>query len=449
MIKKIVAVIFLFSFGLQAQHTITGRLINPTKETWIILYKIEGAEQSFIANATVKDGRFSFKLKKDAKPGVYRLLYKIDRSDYLDFIYNNEDIDLAFNPKDPASTVVFNKSAENKIFENYARNIAIPQSKVDSLQLLYFQTTDKQKDVKIVKAYIAKINAVNNMQNKYENLSSKMLSYNFIRASKRYNAKLPFKNPEKYLIAIKKHFFDYIDFNNKILLKSTLIIDRINDFVFYVNVSQNPKTQNNLYKISIDDVFQKIDNKTLYKNMVYYFLKRFSNKDDKTITMFLLNNYFDKLPSSEQDLVYKKSILEQMKTVVNTKAPDITWQDFSGNHSLYQLKGAKYYLILFWSSTCSHCLRQVPLLYKYIKDKKDIKVVAVGLENGPNPWNAEMRKYPDFIQVFGKNHWQNKFAKAYNIHATPTYIMLDANKTIIAKPYSLDDLEKFINKLKM
>jgi len=183
--------------------------------------------------------------------------------------------------------------------------------------------------------------------------------------------------------------------------------------------------------------------------MVYYFLKRFSKKDNKTITQFLLTNYFDNLPKSEQDLAYKKSISEKIKTAVNAKAPDITWQDFSGNHSLYKLTGAKYYLVLFWSSTCSHCLRQVPLLYNFMKDKKGIKVVAVGLENGPNPWNKEMNKYPKFIQVFGKNHWQNKFAKAYNIHATPTYIMLDANKKIIGKPYSLDDLEKYINKLKM
>jgi len=449
MIKKIAVVAFLFTISLQAQHILTGRLIKPTNESWVILYKIEGTNQSFIANSTIKKGQFSFKFKKEYKPGIYRLLYKTNGTDYLDFIYNNEDIDLAFNPKNPGGTIVFNKSAENKMFENYARNIAIPQSKVDSLQLLYFRTTDKQKDARIVKAYIAKINDVNNMQKKYENLASKMLVYNFIRASRRYNAKTPFKSPEKYLAAVKSHFFDAIDFNNKALLKSTLIIDRINDFVFYVNVSQNPKTQNNLYKISIDDVFQKIDNQTFYKDMVYYFLKRFSNKGNTVVTKFLLNNYFDNLPKYDQDLAYKKSVLEKIKVVVNTKAPNITWQDFSGNHSLYELKGFKYYLVLFWSSTCSHCLRQVPLLYKYLKDIKDIKVIAVGLENGPNPWNREMNKYPNFIHVFGKNKWQNKFAKAYNIHATPTYIILDANKTIVDKPYGLEDVEAFFNKLKM
>ena len=449
MIKRIAVIALLFSVSLQAQHVLTGRLVKPTNESWVILYKIEGTKQSFIANSNIKNGQFHFIFKKEYKPGIYRLLYRTNGADYLDFIYNNEDIDLAFNPRNPSGTIVFNKSAENKMFENYAKDIAIPQRKLDSLQLNYFQTNNKLQEEKIKKAYVATLAAVNSTQKKYETSSSKMLVYDFIKASRRYNAKTPFKSPEKYLTAVKTHFFDAIDFNNQRLLKSTLIIDRINDYVFYVNVSQNRKTQNNLYKISLDNVFQKIDNQGLYKDLVYYFLKRFSKKDNSVITKFLLNNYFDNLPKSEQNLAYKKSILEKMKVVVNAKAPNITWQDFSGNHSLYQLHDAKYYLILFWSSTCPHCLRQVPLLYKYLKDKKNIKVIAVGLENGPDPWNREMNKYPDFIHVFGKNHWQNKFARAYNIHATPTYIVLDANKTIIAKPYSLEDLKNFINKLKM
>jgi len=152
---------------------------------------------------------------------------------------------------------------------------------------------------------------------------------------------------------------------------------------------------------------------------------------------------------ADQDLGFRNSVVRQMKTVVNSKAPNITWQDFSGNHDLYSLKGYKYYVVLFWSSTCSHCLHEVPILYKYIKDKKAIKVIAVGLESGPNPWNAEMQKYPNFIHVFGENKWQNKFSKAYNIHATPTYIILDANKNIISKPYGEADVRKFFDDLKM
>ncbi len=248
---------------------------------------------------------------------------------------------------------------------------------------------------------------------------------------------------------IKTHFFDGIDFNNPILIKSTLIIDRVNDYIFYVNVSQDQKMQENLYKTSIDAVFEKINNANLKKSLVYYLLKRFSTDENKAITEFLLTNYFDKLPVADQDSAYKNSIVEKMKIAVNAQAPNIFWKDSGVDKSLYKLNGAKYYLILFWSSTCSHCLHEVPILYDYLKDKKDIKVIAVGLEDGPNPWHTEMEKYPNFIHVFGEGHWLNKFAKEYDVHATPTYIILDSAKTIVSKPYAEADVKAFFNKLKM
>ncbi|MFK5890157.1 MAG: TlpA disulfide reductase family protein [Flavobacteriaceae bacterium] len=446
MFRKYLFLLIFIGFGLQAQHTVKGTLINPGNQSWVILYRVNGFQQNYVAQVSIKEGRFTFNLDAKAQPGVYRLLYKSNKTDFLDFIYNKEDIELSFNPKDPSNTINFSKSNENNMFKKYANNIAVPQSKVDSLQLLYFQPADVTKNAKIRRDYTKYLKEVNTVQQRYETLSKDMLTYHFIKASKRYNATLPFKDPSHYLASIKAHFFDAIDFNSLQLLNSTLINDRINDYIFYVNVSQNPQTQNNLFKKSINTVFAKINNSTLKKDLTYNLIKRFSNKDNKTITEFLLSNYFDKLPAKDQDLAYKNRVLNEMKTVVNAKAPNITWQDFSGNHSLYELTGAKYYLIVFWSSTCSHCLHEIPILYTYIKDKKDVKVVAVGLESGPNPWNTEMNKYPNFIHVFGKNKWQNKFSKAYNIHATPTYIILDADKNIIDKPYGVEDVKKYFNK---
>jgi len=449
MIKKYFFLFLFITFGLQAQHTIKATLINPGKETWAILYRVQGFQQNYVGQAILKNGYFTFKLNKSAQPGVYRLKYKLDKNDYLDFIYNNEDIELSFDPKNSGKTVKFIKSDENNMFKRYAESIAVPQSKLDSLQLLYFQPADAKKNAKIRQEYTKYLKDVNAVQQQFETMSKNMLSYHFIKASKRYNASAPYKDPSKYLAAIKTHFFDAIDFNNPHLLNSTLINDRINDFIFYVNVSQDPGTQENLYKKSINTVFSKISNSALKKELTYNLINRFSDKEDKVITEFLLHNYFDKLPVKDQDLAFRKSVLNKMKTSISSKAPNITWQDFSGNHSLYELKGAKYYLVLFWSSTCSHCLKEVPILYDYIKDKKNIKVVAVGLESGPNPWNAEMSKYPNFIHVFGKNKWQNKFAKAYSIHATPTYIVLDAYKNIISKQYGVEDVKKYFDKLKM
>ena len=245
MIKKLVILLFFVGFGLQAQHTVKGTILNPKKVTWIILYKVEGFQQKFVANTTVQNGHFMFKLNNDVQSGVYRLVYKLDKSDFLDFIYNNEDIELSFNTNNPSGTINFSKSTENNLFKRYAETTAVPQSKLDSLQLLYFQPSDDKRDANIRQEYRKYLKKVQATQKQFEDLSKGMLSHHFIIASRRYNATTPFKDPSKYLTAIKSHFFDAIDFSSPQLLKSTLINDRITDFIFYVNVSQNPKTQNN------------------------------------------------------------------------------------------------------------------------------------------------------------------------------------------------------------
>ena len=446
MFKRFLVLILFVGYNLHAQHTVTGFLKNNTNVQRIIMYKVEGFEQKYVNYASIKDNRFELELNQEAQPGVYRLVYKANKTNFLDFIYNKEDIDLSFNPNDPTNTITFAKSDENNLFKKYAEALAVPQSKLDSLQLLYFQPASAQKNAKIRQDYAKYFKEIDSKQKRYETMAKGFLTYHFIKASARFNAKVPFKNATDYLTAIKAHFFDAIDFNSPQLLKSTLINDRINDFIFYVNVSQNAQTQTNLYKKSINTVFAKINNPKLKKDLTYHLIKKFSDKSNKDVTEFLLTNYFDKLPFNDKDMAFKNQVLSELKTVVNAKAPNITWQDFSGNHSLYDLKGAKYYLVVFWSSTCSHCLHEIPILYKYIKDNKNVKVVAVGLESGPDPWNKEMNKYPNFIHVFGKNKWRNKFAQAYNIHATPTYIVLDANKTIVDKPYGVEDVKKFFNK---
>ena len=278
MIKKLFILLLFVSYTLQAQHTIYGTLKNNDNVTRIILYKVEGFQQKYVNNTMIQDNRFGFKLDQNAQPGVYRLLYKADKTEFLDFIYNNEDIVLSFSPKNPSETIRFTKSAENNIFKRYAESTAIPQSKVDSLQLLYFQSSDMKSEAKIRQAYTKYLKNVVTVQKQFEDLSKNMLSYHFIKSSKRYNATTPFKDASKYLAAIKTHFFDAIDFNSTPLLNSTLINDRINDFIFYVNVSQNPRTQNNLFKNSINTVFSKITNSKFKKELVYNLVKRFANK---------------------------------------------------------------------------------------------------------------------------------------------------------------------------
>ena len=102
---KRVVVLFLFvSATLSAQYSINGTMSPIENSSWVLLYKIEGTKQLFIKNTQVKKdgnkGVFELSLPSDAKTGSYRLKYSMKKNGFIDFIFNKENIDFVFNPKD-------------------------------------------------------------------------------------------------------------------------------------------------------------------------------------------------------------------------------------------------------------------------------------------------------------------------------------------------------------
>ena len=106
------------------------------------------------------------------------------------------------------------------------------------------------------------------------------------------------------------------------------------------------------------------------------------------------------------------------------------------------------YILVFWSTSCSHCLREIPELYSYSKTKSNLKVVAFALENDAFIWETYSKaNLKGWHNVLGLNKWENKTARTYQINATPSYFILDKNKKIIAKPDTIEDVKTFVEKL--
>jgi hypothetical protein len=89
-------------------------------------------------------------------------------------------------------------------------------------------------------------------------------------------------------------------------------------------------------------------------------------------------------------------------------------------------------------------LEELPKVKAIIPE--NTKVIAIGIEDSAENWQKEIKNYPNFIHVLGLEKWDNKIVKAYNINATPSYILLDMDKTILSKPYDLEALKEVIQK---
>lgn len=452
MLKKILLFGLLISFtNLFSQHTLTGKMKPVKKYSWAILYKLDGVNQKYVNNTTIEAGKFSLEIPKGSKTGMYRFLYDNKNNKFLDFIYNNEDVIVEFHPDYPSQLVKYDKSDENIIFQKYIDEVSVLQNKLDSIQVVYFQTKDKSHEKKLTKLYQTDVKTLNKTQQKFETESKDKIANNFIVASKRFYSDNLIKDANTYLKTIKSHYFDNVDFTNPVLLKSSLLIDRVMDFVFYLNTSDDPKKLLELRKESIVHVLSKVKEPALKKDVIESLLYTFAQQENLEMVDYILKNHFTKLPISLQDYEFKQMIKDMLKTTIGNKAPEMVWKDKGVTKNLYGLKNKekKYYLVVFWSTTCGHCLKELPVLQKFLEDKPEIQVVAVALENKTSKikWIDEKYYYEEFIHVLAlssddENVYQSKFVKDYGVNATPNFFLLNSDKTIIAKPYDVKELKK-------
>lgn len=449
--KKIFAFIFLISSFTKAQNTINATMFPTLKSDWVTLHKIEGARQFFVKNTKIKIdsfevegkkqplGRFNFTLPEDAKVGEYRITYSLKGGGFIDFIYNKENINFNFQPAYPNQSVTFTSSEENKIYRTYLDQNAKAQQYLDSIQVLALQ----QPNLNLKRKYKTAIKKVNSIQEKYLKLSEGMFVQPFIEASLRNNPSELISSPQKYMSNIIDTFFDNIDFNNKTLLNSFFLVDRITEYIFSINYSDDTPTQQKLYKESVDKVFSKIEVIPFKKDMIEFLIGQFEASMNLDLIDYLFENHYNKLPIEAQNKKFKEDKLSLLAAEVGRIAPDFSWKENDKTLTLSKLKSAENYLLIFWSTGCSHCLKEVPKVHQFLEENKTVKVIAFSLEKNELSWKRYKNKFPNWHHVLGLNKWKNKTARTYNISSTPSYFVLNSDKKIIAKPKHLKDVKLY------
>ena len=176
------------------------------------------------------------------------------------------------------------------------------------------------------------------------------------------------------------------------------------------------------------------------------------NYDLKDSANYLATSHLIPLAEELNDsyLVIK---LTQFKNLsIGNVAPDILWETekngIKKQHHLSELAISENYILIFWSSACSHCLEQLPKLKTLVQSLNgtEYKVIAIGLEDNATKWENEILKYPEFTHILKLGKWENEVVKTYSLTSTPTYFVLDKDKRFIEKPESIEDLEAFLKK---
>lgn len=455
MMKNILAFILLISSFASAQNTVKA-IMTPKLETdWVILYRVNGTKKEYVKDTKIKldsllingekkaVGTFNFTIPSYAEAGTYRINYSLKGATSVDFIYNKEDVSLIFNPNLPNETVAFTKSEENVLHKKYLKDISIVQQKLDSIQIETLQnpTIDSKENYKIA------LKNVDSVQLHYQVITKEKYIAPFIKAIARKNNPELLTSINDYMSNLKNSFFDNIDFSRKTLVNSSFLIDKTLEYVFYINYSDDTNTQQNLYKTAVKTVLSKITDVNYKKEIIEFLVQQFEGSQNLQLVDYLFENHYNKLPEAVQDNVYKKEKLALLAAEVGRIAPDFSWEEKGKKFKLSTLNDAESYVLVFWSTSCSHCLREIPQLHTYMKDKKDMKVIAFSLENDAFVWqNYAKTNLYGWHNVLGLKKWKNETARTYQVYSTPSYFILDKNKKIIAKPNEIKDVKEFLDK---
>lgn len=438
--KKLILIFaLLISYVVSAQHTISGTFSPASEYSWLIAYRLKSGTQNYIADTAIKKGTSNLTIPKNAPSGMYRLVYAVPQEEfYFDVIYTGkEDIELTFNINDG---VKFITSEENILYNSHSETIGSIEQKIIDFYLS--GETNKKVFSNLSKQF-------KDIQKLYEKKSEGLIAHEFISANT-LSIPLEYLTIQDYVAFKKANYFNGVDMNNSVLLASTFLTDKISNYVFTA-IPLETISQEETEKAMNSNV--KLVNTMIQENTDAYRLHVLDNlwsqaaaSNFNIVSDFIYNSYLKELATAtgNKDIIDPIDIHNRLR--LGAKAPEIIWKEVEDEKALSDLTDAENYVLIFWSSTCSHCLKELPALHKELQGNSKVTIIAVGLEDDDVSWKKESAKLSDFKHAIALGKWQSDYALLYDIHATPSYFILDREKRIIAKPESDKALVEFLKK---
>ena len=432
--KKLILALFVLPL-ITFSQSVSGTFSPSADFTYAFLYKATPEGADYVDRGKLDSlGHFQIQLDDTLQPGIYKIVYAIPpEENNFDFIYDGkESIDFDFSRD---NGVTFKASEENKLWNSYLKSMDMVNLTISN----YYSKGQKDE-----KGFRAIFKTLNDTQKGYEELAEGKLVSSFIIANRPYIPK-SYEDVSTYSNNLKQHYLNQVDFNDYLLQSSSFLVDRVTAYVF--NMVQNP--DNDILKKHVDEVATAIgdDAKEIKTTLLEVLWQRFVSSENHELANYITDAHLLDLANSTGRKVLAETITSYKNTSVGTKAPDFEISSSDTTTSLHKLDGSDYYLLVFWSSGCGHCLNELPKVKELVSNKSNLQVIAFGLENDPVDWTKEIKKYPEFTHTIGLGKWENPIVKTYGIAATPMYFLLSKDKIIMSKPYAYEDLEVLLNSL--
>lgn len=416
----------LAAFALQAQFSVTIQAPADFKDQDAILYTLNGSKDVVVTKEQSKNNTWTFKY-----PNNYMGMIKVyfpGSNNTVNFISENKNVSLKLD--------VQNNKVKDIIYLDEANELMSKQQEGSQKKELILPALSQIKEyykdnTDFGKALKTEIERLSGNSGAIDAAKHPFISYYNTNYSKFLsNPSDPAKKPSQ------DEIINFLDKSNDMLETSSLLRPVL---VAYLNSGGNTNVTGSVDKLLDRLKVETPRGQTVLSELIDIF------------DVYQMDEFKSKYLGLAKNL--KCTITDRLASTIKSNAnvemgaafPNYKFQSPVNTtaKSLYDVKADKK-VVVFWSSTCSHCETELPkLLEKYNELKgKNIQVVALSLDVDKNSYTKKIAAFP-WVNDSELRGWNSSYTETYNVHATPTYFILDANNKIINKPEHVGDVLEY------
>jgi peroxiredoxin len=436
------------TFAFSHQVTVTVTNLSAERAT---LSSLRGEKILAVDSiASTGSGRFTFTLDEKSTPGMYRLSF--EKGKWIDFVSDGEDVEIVTDAKSPLDSLGVIRSESNRLYYAFRRLNQQYKTRSEILQLVLARYPPDDAYYATTQATVAEV------QRSYGDFVESATNTNPTSFVARYirSAQLPvvdLSQPlERQLAYLKSRALDRVDFTDEGLIRSDLFTGKSIEYLMYYRNPQLPKELlAKEFNGAVDSILNRAKvNQAVYRHITEYLIDGFKQFGFEECINYILENYVikDDLCLDEGSGSTIQRMIDQKKRLpVGGIAPDILLPDASGKLTSLLTMNAEKILIVFYSISCPHCQTIIPRLSSLAKekDRDALSVLAVSLDSNVSDWLSFIRaNVLTWTNVIDTRGWGGGAAGEYCIYATPTMVLLNREKRVIAKPLTIEDLQRVL-----
>lgn len=403
---------------------------------------------------------FTFKIPANTPCGMLKTI--LGQSTYakytngqpmsLDFLFNKEDVELSLDFNNPEKTLKIIHSAENKIYFDILQKDVLFFRKLALLEQVVLQYPEQDAFYHTALKYYQQYQT-----DREKLLDSLYTARPDMLAAKILNMRrLPFTtgnlSPAARDSIYKYHFLDKLAFNDTALLYTNAYTDKLYQYLqFHIKPNQSPRENEGEVIKALDNIMLKLESNDIVRtHLLQFMIQGFESMQMEEVLAHISNNYLQQCGSSME--IVKRRLEGYRKTGVGQKVPDFTAMDTAGTPVNLYAGLHPYTLLIFWHTGCSHCQQittelSKPEIQKILKTH-DIHVIGVSIDDKQEDWLKYSAAHNlNFTNTFIEGGFYSETAADYNLFATPSLFLLDSEHQILAKPLTIIEITKALEKL--